>query len=78
MELQLDRRLANKRIYPAIDLVASSTRRDDLLLDREVLQRMNILRVYINDMNAEEAMSELLKRMRGTKSNEEFLASMNG
>ena len=78
MELQLDRRLANKRIYPAIDLVASSTRRDDLLLERDVLQRMNILRVYINDMNAEEAMTELLKRMRGTKSNEEFLASMNG
>lgn len=78
MELQLDRRLANKRIYPAIDLVASSTRRDDLLLDKEVLARMNILRLYINDMNTEEAMSELLKRMRGTKSNEEFLASMNG
>ncbi len=78
MELQLDRRLANKRIYPAIDLVASSTRRDDLLLDKEVLQRMNILRLYINDMNTEEAMNELLKRMRGTKDNEEFLASMNG
>ena len=78
MELQLDRRLANKRIYPAIDLVASSTRRDDLLLDRDVLQRMNILRLYINDMNTEEAMTELLKRMRGTRSNEEFLASMNG
>jgi len=78
MELQLDRRLANKRIFPAIDLVGSSTRRDDLLLEKEVLQRMNILRLYINDMNTEEAMSELLKRMRGTKSNEEFLASMNG
>lgn len=78
MELQLDRRLANKRIFPAIDLVASSTRRDDLLLDKDVLQRMNILRLYINDMNAEESMNELLKRMRGTKSNEEFLASMNG
>jgi transcription termination factor Rho len=78
MELQLDRRLSNKRIFPAIDLVASSTRRDDLLLDRDVLQRMNILRLYINDMNTEEAMTELLKRMRGTKSNEEFLASMNG
>lgn len=78
MELQLDRRLANKRIFPAIDLVASSTRRDDLLLERDVLQRMNLLRVYLNDMNTEEAMSELLKRMRGTKSNEEFLASMNG
>ncbi|MDE3234498.1 MAG: transcription termination factor Rho [Bacteroidota bacterium] len=77
MELQLDRRLANKRIFPAIDLVASSTRRDDLLLDKEVLQRMNILRLYINDMNTEEAMTELLKRMRGTKDNEEFLASMN-
>jgi transcription termination factor Rho len=78
MELQLDRRLANRRIYPAIDLVASSTRRDDLLLDRDVLQRINLLRLYLNDMNTEEAMQELLKRMRGTKSNEEFLASMNG
>lgn len=77
MELQLDRRLANKRIFPAIDLVSSSTRRDDLLLDKEVLARMNILRLFLNDMNAEEAMNELLKRMRGTKSNEEFLASMN-
>lgn len=77
MELQLDRRLANKRIYPAIDLVASSTRRDDLLLSPDVLSRMNILRLYINDMNTEEAMNELLKRMRGTKNNEEFLASMN-
>ena len=77
MELQLDRRLANRRIFPAIDLVASSTRRDDLLLDKDVLSRMNILRLYINDMNTEEAMNELLKRMRGTKSNEEFLASMN-
>lgn len=78
MELQLNRRLANRRIYPAIDLVASSTRREDLLLDKEVLKRMNILRLFINDMNTEEAMNELLKRMRGTRSNEEFLASMNG
>ena len=78
MELQLDRRLANRRVYPAIDLTASSTRRDDLLLDKEVLQRMNLLRVYFTDMNTEEAMSELLRRMKGTKSNEEFLASMNG
>ncbi len=78
MELQLDRRLANRRIFPAIDLVASSTRREDLLLEREVLKRMNILRLFINDMNTEEAMNELLKRMRGTRSNEEFLASMNG
>ena len=77
MELQLDRRLANKRVFPAIDLVSSSTRRDDLLLERDVLQRMNLLRVYLSDRNPEEAMNELLKRMRGTKSNEEFLASMN-
>jgi transcription termination factor Rho len=78
MELQLDRRLANRRVFPAIDLVASSTRRDDLLLERDVLQRMNLLRVYLTDMNTEEAMNELLKRMRGTKDNYEFLASMNG
>ena len=77
MELQLERRLSNKRIYPAIDLVASSTRRDDLLLDRDVLQRMNLLRVFLNDMNVEEAMRELQNRMKGTKDNEEFLASMN-
>ena len=78
MELQLDSRLANKRIFPAIDLVASSTRRDDLLLEKDVLQRMNLLRVYLTDMNSEEAMNELLKRMRGTRDNTEFLASMNG
>ncbi len=77
MELQLDRRLSNRRVFPAIDLVASSTRRDDLLLDKDVLQRMNLLRVFLSDMNAEEAMNELLKRMRGTRDNEEFLASMN-
>ena len=77
MELVLDRRLANRRIFPAIDLVGSSTRRDDLLLDKEVLSRMNILRLFLNDMKPEEAMNELLKRMRGTRSNEEFLASMN-
>jgi transcription termination factor Rho len=77
MELQLDRRLANKRIYPAIDLTASSTRRDDLLLERDVLQRMNLLRVFLTDMNTEEAMRELQNRMKGTKNNEEFLASMN-
>jgi len=77
MELLLDRRLANKRVFPAIDLTGSSTRRDDLLLDKEVLQRMNLLRLYINDMNTEESMNELLKRMRGTKDNEEFLMSMN-
>ena len=77
MELQLERRLSNKRIYPAIDLTASSTRRDDLLLERDVLQRMNLLRVFLADMNVEEAMRELQNRMKGTKSNEEFLASMN-
>jgi transcription termination factor Rho len=77
MELQLERKLSNKRIYPAIDLVSSSTRRDDLLLDRDVLQRMNLLRVFLTDMNPEEAMRELQNRMKGTKSNEEFLASMN-
>jgi transcription termination factor Rho len=77
MELQLDRRLANKRIFPAIDLVASSTRRDDLLLDRDVLSRMYLLRNYLADMNPEEAMNDLMKRMRGTKDNYEFLASMN-
>jgi len=77
MELLLDRRLANRRIFPAIDLVGSSTRRDDLLLDKDVLSRINILRLFLNDMNTEEAMNELLKRMRGTKTNEEFLASMN-
>lgn len=78
MELLLDRRLANRRIFPAIDIVASSTRRDDLLISKEVLSRINVLRVYLGDMKTEEAMNDLLKQMRGTKSNEEFLASMNG
>lgn len=77
MELQLDRRLSNKRIYPAIDLVSSSTRREDLLLDRDVLQRMWILRKHLADMNTEEAMTMLLQQMRGTKDNNEFLISMN-
>jgi transcription termination factor Rho len=78
MELQLDRRLANKRIYPAIDIVASSTRREDLLLDKASLQRVWVLRNHIADMNPEEAMDLLLKNMKNTSSNEEFLASMNG
>jgi transcription termination factor Rho len=78
MELQLDRRLANKRIYPAIDIVASSTRREDLLMDKATLQRVWVLRNHIADMNAEEAMDLLLKNMKNTNSNEEFLASMNG
>ncbi len=77
MELQLDRKLSNKRIYPAIDVTASSTRRDDLLHDKEVLQRMWILRNHLADMNTEESMNFLLQNMRGTKSNEEFLISMN-
>ncbi len=77
MELQLDRRLANKRIFPAIDLPGSSTRREDLLLDKDTLQRMWLLRNHLSDMNAEEAMQLLMKNMRGTKDNAEFLASMN-
>ncbi len=77
MELQLDRKLSNKRIYPAIDLVASSTRREDLLLEKDILQKMWILRNHLADMNPMEAMEFLLDRMKGTKSNEEFLVSMN-
>ena len=77
MELQLDRNLANRRLYPSIDLTKSSTRREDLLLDRDTLQRMFILRNHLADMNPLEAMEFLLDRMRGTKSNEEFLISMN-
>lgn len=78
MELQLDRRLANRRIFPAIDATASSTRREDLLLDKDVLQRMYILRNHLADMNTEEAMNFLLNQMKNTRSNEEFLVSMNG
>ncbi|MBA2248998.1 MAG: transcription termination factor Rho [Chitinophagaceae bacterium] len=78
MELQLDRRLSNRRIFPAIDIVASSTRRDDLLLDKDVLQRMWVLRNHMADMNTEEAMNMLMKNMKGTKDNMEFLTSMNG
>ncbi|MFZ1527694.1 MAG: transcription termination factor Rho [Ferruginibacter sp.] len=78
MELQLDRKLSNRRIYPAIDIVASSTRRDDLLLDKDTFQRMWVLRKHIADMNSEEAINMLLKNMKGTKNNQEFLTSMNG
>jgi transcription termination factor Rho len=78
MELQLDRKISNKRIYPAIDLVASSTRRDDLLLDKDILQKIWILRNHLADMNPLEAIQFLLDRMNGTRSNEEFLISMNG
>lgn len=77
MELQLDRKLSNKRIFPAIDLTASSTRRDDLLHDRDVLQRIWILRNHLADMNSQEAMEFLQAQLRGTKTNEEFLISMN-
>lgn len=78
MELQLDRRLSNRRIFPAIDIVSSSTRREDLLVDKDVLKRMWVLRNHIADMNAEEAINLLLKNMKGTKDNTEFLTSMNG
>ncbi|MBS1927443.1 MAG: transcription termination factor Rho [Chitinophagaceae bacterium] len=78
MELQLDRKLSNRRIFPAIDIVASSTRRDDLLHDRDTFQRMWVLRKHIADMNEEEAINTLLKNMKGTKDNAEFLTSMNG
>ncbi len=77
MELQLDRKLANKRIFPAIDLTLSSTRRDDLLLDKETLNRIWILRNHLSDMNSVEAMNFLLEQMKFTKTNEEFLLSMN-
>ncbi|MCF8253576.1 MAG: transcription termination factor Rho [Bacteroidia bacterium] len=78
MELQLDRKLANKRVFPAIDIVSSSTRRDDLLLEKSALQRIWVLRNHLADMNPDEAMDLMLKNMRSTKNNEEFLASMNG
>lgn len=77
MELQLDRRIANKRIFPAIDLISSSTRRDDLLLDENEIQRMWILRKYLSDMNPVEAMEFMDQRIRMTKNNEEFLMTMN-
>lgn len=77
MELQLDRKLSNKRIYPAIDLVLSSTRRDDLLLNKVVWDRMLILRNHIADMNSQEAMDLIKGRMKDTKTNEEFLVTMN-
>ncbi len=78
MELQLDRTLANKRMFPSVDLTKSSTRRDDLLLDKDTLQRMFILRNHLADMKPEEAFDFLMKHMFGTTSNEEFLISMNG
>ena len=77
MELQLDRTLANKRIFPAVNIIASSTRRDDLLHDKTTLDRMWILRKFLSDMTPLEAMTELKKRLEDTKTNEEFLISMN-
>ncbi len=78
MELQLDRKLSNRRIFPAIDITASSTRREDLLVDKVTLQRMWVLRNYLADMNSEEAMNTFLKNMQHTQDNTEFLVSMNG
>ncbi len=77
MELQLDRKLANRRMYPAIDVTASGTRREDLLMDKETLQRVWILRKHMSDMNSVEAMEFLQQQMKGTRNNEEFLVSMN-
>jgi transcription termination factor Rho len=77
MELQLDRKIANKRIFPAIDLTSSSTRRDDLLLDKNTLHRMWIMRKYLSDMNPIEAMDFINDRFKKTRNNEEFLISMN-
>ena len=77
MELQLDRKIANRRIFPAIDLISSSTRRDDLLLNKDMLQRIWVLRKFISDMNPVEAMEFLKNNMENTMSNEEFLVSMN-
>ena len=77
-ELQLDRKLSNKRLYPSIDIVASSTRRDDLLVDKETLQRLWILRKHLADMNPLEAMEFMRDRIKNTQTNEEFLVSMNG
>jgi transcription termination factor Rho len=78
MELQLDRKLSNRRVYPAIDVPASGTRREDLLLGEEELQRVWILRKFMADMNSVEAMEFLQSRMKGTRNNQEFLVSMNG
>jgi transcription termination factor Rho len=78
MELQLDRKLSNKRIYPAIDIVSSSTRKEDMLLDKATLQKLWVLRNHLADMNSEEAMKMMLRYMEGTRDNNEFLVSMNG
>ena len=77
MELQLDRTLANKRIFPAVNLIQSSTRRDDLLLEENTLNRMYIIRKFIGDMSSVEAMDFVKKRLEDSRSNEEFLMKMN-
>ena len=78
MELQLDRKLSNRRIFPSIDIPASSTRREDLLLNKNILQKIWVLRNFLTDMNSVEAMEFLRDRLMQSKSNEEFLISMNG
>lgn len=77
MELQLDRRLANKRVYPSIDILTSGTRKEDLLMEKDELQRVWLLRKYMADMNPMETMEFLLSKMKGTRTNQEFLATMN-
>ena len=77
MELQLDRKISNRRIYPAIDITASGTRREDLLMSKDVMQRIWLMRKFIADMNPVEAMEFMKSHMENTKSNEEFLISMN-
>jgi transcription termination factor Rho len=77
MELQLDRKLSNKRVYPAIDILASGTRREDLLMDKDSLQKVWLLRKFMADMNPMETMEFLLDKMKVTRNNEEFLLTMN-
>jgi transcription termination factor Rho len=78
MELQLDRKISNRRIYPAIDILSSGTRREDLLMDKETLQRIWILRKHLADMNSIEAMEFVKDRVEASRNNEDFLSSMNG
>ena len=77
MELQLDRKISNRRIYPAIDITSSGTRREDLLINKDILQRIWVLRKFIADMTPVEAMEFIKERMSSTESNEEFLITMN-
>ena len=77
MELQLDRKLSNRRVFPAVDIMASSTRKDDLLLSPDIINRMWVLRRHLSDMNSVEAMEFLKGRLERTENNAEFLVSMN-